>query len=122
MKQTRLLPTGNCHSSSQEGHTDNEESVGAKKVGGGAPITGFVSKLTKQYPRGCPSRAPDLWKRKSNCFTVPNFCKSLRRWYLWRKNRELNWPLSLKWEIKAGDSLPRDIISPCPLPSSKLPC
>lgn len=41
----------------------------------------FVSKLTKQYPRGCPSRAPDLWKRKSNCFTVPNFCKSLRRWY-----------------------------------------
>lgn len=35
MKQTRLLPTGNCHSSSQEGHTDNEESVGAKKVGGG---------------------------------------------------------------------------------------
>lgn len=41
----------------------------------------LVSKLTKQYPRGCPSRAPDLWKRKSNCFTVPNFCSSLRRWY-----------------------------------------
>lgn len=48
-------------------------------------ITCLVSKFTKQYPRGCPSKAPDLWKRKSNCFTVPNFWRSLRRWYLQRK-------------------------------------
>lgn len=33
----------------------------------------FVSKFTKQYPRGCPSNGPDLWNRKSNCFTLPNF-------------------------------------------------
>jgi hypothetical protein len=51
----------------------------------GSTITCFVSKLTKQYPRGCPSKAPDLWKRKSNCFTLPNFWRSLRRWYLWKK-------------------------------------
>lgn len=62
-------------------------------------ITCLVSKLTKQYPRGCPSRAPDLWKRKSNCFTVPNFCRSFRRWYLWGRTQ----PISSLWEF-AGHS------------------
>lgn len=44
--------------------------------------TSLVLKFTKQYPRGCPSRGPDLWKRKSNCFTSPNFSSNFTRWYL----------------------------------------
>lgn len=44
--------------------------------------TSLVLKLTKQYPRGCPSKGPDLWNRKSNCLTLPNFSNNFTRWYL----------------------------------------
>lgn len=41
----------------------------------------LVLKFTKQYPLGCPSNGPDLWNRKSNCFTFPNFSNNFTRWY-----------------------------------------
>jgi hypothetical protein len=93
--------------------------------GRGSSITCLVSKLTKQYPRGWPSKAPDLWKRKSNCFTLPNFWRSLRRWYLWRqKSHEFThcWLLSLKCKIKEGGNLPQAKKSPgqCPKLAYKL--
>lgn len=78
---------------------------------GRSSVTCLVSKLTKQYPRGCPSKAPDLWKRKSNCFTVPNFWRSFRRWYLWTRNSPWAGNLLASQpdfsKIKAGDNLPQ---------------